>query len=73
MEEVDRLVMDVITDLIQIERRQIWCYLFEKSRPTATKDGLHLVYPDVVIGKEMKRKLLRGITKCARKFDGLGT
>lgn len=32
-EEVDRLVVDVITDLFKIERKQIRCCLFEKDAP----------------------------------------
>lgn len=58
VKEVDRLVVDIIIDFLQIRRNQIRCYLFEKDALTRIKDGFYLVFTDVVVGKEMKRRVL---------------
>lgn len=56
VESVDRRKVRILTDFLQIKEKQIMCYLFEKNSTSegGIKDGFHLVYPDVVIGKEMK-------------------
>lgn len=51
MEAVDDLVVSVITSFLQIERKHIRCYLFDK---------------------EVKRKVLKEVTKFAGMFNGLG-
>lgn len=69
---MDRLVVGILTDFLRKGRKQIGFYMFEKDVATGSKDCFYLVYLDVSIGKEIKRRVLRGVTRCAKMFDGLG-